>query len=153
MVFKRLRQADLKSKKAKCNFLKANIQYLGHIISGEGITPVPEKLESLEQMSPPHKAKEVNQFLGLAGHYHKFVPRFTDIVCPLNALTRKGVEFLWTEVCQKSFELLKQKLLEKPILVYPDPKKLYILLTDANKYAWSCVLTQEHIHIIDSKEV
>ena len=74
-------------------------------------------------------------------------------MCPLNALTRKGVEFIWNEVCQNSFKLLKQKLLEKPILLYPDPNKPYVLFTDASKYAWSCVLTQEYTHIIDDKEV
>ena len=71
---------------------------------------------------------------------------------PLNALTRKGFDFIWTKVCQQSFELLKQKLLEEPILVYPDPNKPYALFTDASKYAWSCVLTQGHKHIIDGKE-
>ena len=58
-----------------------------------------------------------------------------DIAHPLNALTRKGVEFIWTEVCQESFELLKQKLLEKLILVYPDPNKPCVLFMDASKYA------------------
>ena len=137
----------------KCNFIKANIQYLGHVISGEGITPMPEKLESLEHMPPLHNQNEVKQFLGLAGYYRKFVPQFADIAHPLNALTRKGVEFIWTEVCQDSFELLKQKLLEKPILVYLDPNKPYVLFTDASKYTWSCVLTQEYTHMIDGKEV
>ena len=114
---------------------------------------VPEKLESLEHMPPPQNPKEVKQFLGLAGYYRKFVPQFADIAHPLNALTRKGVEFIWTEVCQESFKLLKQKLLEKLILVYPDPNKPYVLFTGTSKYAWSCVLTQEYIHTIDGKEV
>ena len=52
-----------------------------------------------------------------------------------------------------SFKLLKQKLLEKPILLYPDPNKPYVLFTDASKYAWSCVLTQEYTHMINGKEV
>ena len=153
MDFEWLQQADLKLKKEKCNFIKANIQYLGHIILGEEITLVPEKLESLEHMPLLRNPKEVKQFLGLAGYYRKFVPQFADIAHPLNALTRKGVEFIWTEVCQESLELLKQKLLEKPILVYPDPNKPYVLFTDASKYAWSCVLTQEYTHTIDGKEV
>ena len=147
MVFEWL-QADLKLKE-KCNFIKANIQYLGNIISGEGITPVPEQLESLEQMPPPQNPKEVKQFLGLAGYYRKFA----DIAHPLNTLKRKRVELIWTKVCQESFKLLKQKLLEKLILVYPDPNKPYVLLMDASKYAWSCVLTQEYIHTINGKEV
>ena len=87
ILFKRLRSADLKLKEVKCNFLKKHIQYLGHIISGEGITPVPEKLESIQKMLPPRNPKEVQQFLGLIGYYRKFVPQFSDLARPLNALT------------------------------------------------------------------
>ena len=64
-LFVKLREADLKLKEVKCNFLKDYIQYLGHIISGKGITPVPEKLESIQKMPPPKTPKEVNSFLVL----------------------------------------------------------------------------------------
>ena len=76
ILFERLRSADLKLKEVKCNFLKKHIQYLGHIISGEGIAPVPEKLESIQKMLPPQNTKEVKQFLGLIGYYRKLVPNF-----------------------------------------------------------------------------
>ena len=97
--------------------------------------------------------KEVKQFLGLVGCYRKFIPQYADIARPLNALTRKDTEFVWTDVCQKSFDLLKLMISEEPILVYPDPSKPYVLLTDASKYAWSCILTQEYTHEIDGKTV
>ena len=86
-LFKRLRSADLKLKEVKGNFLKKHIPYLGHTISGEGITPVPEKLESIQKMLPPQNPKEVKQFLGLIGYYRKFVPQLSDLARPLNALT------------------------------------------------------------------
>ena len=63
-LFERLRSADLKLKEVKCNFLKKHIQYLGHIISGEGIAPVQEKLESIHKMLPPRNPKDVKPFLG-----------------------------------------------------------------------------------------
>ena len=68
-LFMRLREADLKLKEVKCNFLKKHIQYLGHIVSGKGTTPMPEKLECIKDMLPPKTAKEVKQFLGLIGKY------------------------------------------------------------------------------------
>ena len=71
------------------------------------------------------------------------MPRFSDLAQPLNALTRKGVEFEWTPMCQESFELLKASLMMEPILTYPDPNLPYVIFTDASKYAWACVLTQE----------
>ena len=95
-------------------------------------------------MPAPTNSTEVKQFLGLVGYYRKFIPCFTDITRPLNFLTRKRVEFEWTEICQQNFDLLKNALTTEPILVYPDPNKPYVLFTDASKYAWSCVLTQEH---------
>ena len=80
------------------------------------------------------------------------MPRFLDLARPLNALTRKDVEFEWTLVCQESFELLKASLMTEPILTYSDQKLSYVLFTDASKYAWACVLTQEKTHIFEEKE-
>ena len=162
-LFVKLREADLKLKEVKCNFLKKHIllennylkhiQYLGHIVSGKSITPVPEKLESIQKMPPPKTPKQVKQFLGLIGYYHKFVLRFSDLAWPLNTLTRKDVTFEWTPICQESFEMLKTSLMKEPILTYPDPSLPYILFTDASKYAHACVLTQEKTHDIEGKEV
>ena len=81
------------------------------------------------------------------------MPRFSDLVQPLTALTRKDVEFEWTPMCQESFELLKASLMMEPILTYPDPNLPYVLFTDASKYAWACVLTQEKTHMFEEKEV
>ena len=83
---------DLKLKMKKCSFLKKHIQYLGHTVSGDGLKPVPEKLSSIQQMPGPYTPKEVKQFLGLVGYYRKFIPRYADIVRPLNALTCKDVD-------------------------------------------------------------
>ena len=153
LIFQRLREVDLKLKMEKCSFLKKHIQYLGHIVSGDGIKLVPEKLSSIQQMPRPYTPKEVKQFLGLVGYYRKFIPRYADIARPLNTLTHKDVDFIWTDICQKLFELLKTMVSEEPILVYPDPSKPYIFFTDASKYAWSCVLTQEYTHEIDGKTI
>ena len=135
VLFERLWSTDLKLKEVKCNFLKKHIQYLGHIVSGEGITPLPEKLDSIQNMLPPKTPKEFKQFLGLIGYYRKFVPRFSDLARPLNALTRKNVKFEWTQVCQESFDLLKASLMTELILTYSNPNLPYVLFTDASKYA------------------
>ena len=102
LLFARLMVADLELKEIKCNFLKKHIQYLGHIMSGEGITPLLEKLTSIQKMLPPKTPKEVKQFFGLIGYYRKFVPRFSDLARPLNTLTRKNIEFKWIQKCQEN---------------------------------------------------
>ena len=141
-IFNRLREAGLKLKLQKCSFFKKHIQYLGHLISDEGIQPLPEKLESIAKMPIPKNAKQVKQFLGLVGYYRKFVPRFADISRILTKLTRKDQEFKWTLECDKCFHMLKDYLQEAPILRYPDPAASYTLYTDASKYAYAGVLTQ-----------
>ena len=64
----------------------------------------------------------------------------------------KNLAFEWVLVCQESFEMLKTSLMKEPILTYPDPSLLYVLFTDASKYAWACVLTQEKTHDMEGKE-
>ena len=135
LLFERLKTTDLKIKEVKCNFLKRHIYYPGHIVLGEGITPLPEKHNSIRKMLPLKTPKEIKQFLGLIGYYRKFVPRFSDLARSLNALTRKDVEFEWMTKCQESFKLLKTSLMTDPILTYPDPNLPYVLFTDASKYA------------------
>ena len=75
-LFDWLRAADIKLKEIKCNFGTKHIQYLGHVVSGEGIMPLPEKLLSIKKMLPPKTPKEIKQFPGLIGYYRKFEPRF-----------------------------------------------------------------------------
>ena len=96
IIFQRLKESGLKLKQSKCDFIKKHIQYLGHLISPEGIQPLPEKLESIKNMPPPKSAKEIKQFLELAGYYCKFVSRFSDLSRPLTRLTQKDVLFRWT---------------------------------------------------------
>ena len=151
IVFSRLREAGLKMKCSKCDFFKSEIHYLGHLISPEGISPLPNKLDSIKHMPVPNSAKEIKQFLGLTGYCRKFVPRFADISRPLTTLTKKDVKFEWTSACQKSCELLKEALYGEPVLKYADTSKPYTLYTDASKYGWAGVLTQPHIMTIDGK--
>ena len=142
IIFEKPHKADLKLKLQKCSFFKKHIQYLGHLLSDEGIQPLPEKLESIAKMPTPKNAKQVKQFLGLVGYYRKFVPRFADISKILTKLTQKDEDLKWTTECDKCFQLSKEYLQEAPILRYPDPAASYTLYTDTSKYAYAGVLTQ-----------
>ena len=108
IVFSHLREAGLKMKQSKCDFFKSKIHCLGHLISPEGISPLPNKLDCIQHMPAPENMKEIKQFLGLTGYYRKFVPRFADISRPLTTLTKKDKKFEWTPTCQKSFNILKE---------------------------------------------
>ena len=150
-VFSRLREAGLKMKWSKCDFFKSEIHYLGYLISPEGTSLIPNKLDCIQHMPVPKNVKEIKQFLGLTGFYRKFVPRFADISRPLTTLTKKDKKFEWTPACQKSFNLLKETLCGEPALKYADTSKPYTLYTDASKFGWAGVLTQSHTTVIDGK--
>ena len=147
IIFQKLKEAGLKLKQSKCDFMKRQIQYLRHLISSDGIQPLPEKLESIKNMPAPRSPKEVKQFLGLAGYYHTFVPQFSDLSRPLTRLTRKDALFEWAKECQAYFELLKEALCTHPILWCTDPERPYVLFTDVSKYRWAGVLTQPYEEI------
>ena len=151
-IFQRLEKFQLKLSFEKCAFMKKQVQYLGHLISGEGIEPVPEKLNSLKEMAEPTTPKGVKQYLGFVGYYRKFIPKYSDIAKPLTELTKQDVPFEWTERCQAAYSLLKEYLLKEPILKYPDTNRPYVLYTDASKFAWAGVLTQAYEHEFEEKK-
>ena len=103
-------------------------------------------------MPKPRNPKEIKLFLGLCSYYRKFVPCFADISRPLAKLTGHNIKWNWCTKCDLSFSI-ERFLISAPILKYPDTSKLYTILTDASKYGWAGVLTQEHTSVIDGKEV
>ena len=116
LVFDRFRTAGLKLKPSKCHFGQKQVNYLGHVITRDGIQPDPEKIKVVQEYPVPRTVKDVRAFMGLTNYYRKFVKDFAHIASPLHDLTKKGAAFLWTEECQTAFETLKQALTEAPIL-------------------------------------
>ena len=110
LVFKRLKEADLKIKLSKCKFFKQSLHTLGNAISDEGIRPLPEKTAVIQVFIPPTNIYEVCHFLGLIGYCGKFIPLHADIAKPLNNLFHKKTPFEWPEECQSCFEQLKEAL-------------------------------------------
>ena len=119
-VFARLREAKLTLKPKKCQFARRKVEYLGHIVSEEGIATDPAKLEPVQRFPKPGDVNSLRSFLGLASYYRWFIPQFSKIAAPLYFLTKTGVPFDWTESCQESFEQLKQLLTKSPVLAFPD---------------------------------
>ena len=153
IIFQKLKEAGLKLKESKCDFFKKEIHYLGHLISDKGIYPLPEKLDTIQNMPKLRNPKEIKQFLGLCSYYRKFVLHFADISRPLAKLTGHQVEWDWCTKYDLSFQMMKDFLISAPILKYPDTTKLNTIFRDASKYGWAGVLTQEHTSVVDGKEV
>ena len=106
-VFDKIREKGLKLNLKKCEFGKSSINYMGHILSSEGLFPEPEKVNSILHMKPPSNTSEVRSFLGLVTHCSKFVPNFAAITEPLKRLTRQKVDFIWTGEQESAFSKIK----------------------------------------------
>jgi hypothetical protein len=141
-VFEQFRKFHIKVQPDKCEFLRPELTYLGHVISKDGVKPDPKKVEAVVRFPVPEKEKDIKAFLGLSGFYRKFIPHFSTIAKPLTTLLTKETSWRWTLKEQESFDLLKSKLTEYPILQYPDFQKPFILTTDASGYGLGAVLSQ-----------
>jgi len=93
-VFPRLRQYGLKAKLSKCVFFKSPIEFLGHLVSANGIEPQPAKLDAIRDWPTPHCLRDVRAFFGLASYYRRFVKDFATIAEPLSRLARKNTLYL-----------------------------------------------------------
>ena len=142
-VFERLRSANLKLKSKKCRLAEREVEYLGYVISEDGLSTDPEKIRAVREFPVPHDVKTLRSFLGLASYYRRFVPNFSAVARPLHALTKKEVPFDWTESCQESFVRLKELLTTSPILVLPDFQRDFMLETDASGQGLGAVLAQK----------
>jgi len=138
----RLRQANLRLQPDKCEFLRREVNYLGHVISETGVKPDPKKILAVQEFPRPKNAKNIKQFLGLAGYYRKFIPDFSKIAKPLTELLKKDVKFIWTSKQEDAFVYLRNSLCSEPLLQYPDFTKPFIVTTDASGYAIGGILSQ-----------
>lgn len=141
-IFTRLRQVNLKLNPSKCQFLKKDLLYLGHIVSAQGLKPDPEKTRVINNYPTPKCSDDVRRFVAFSNYYRRFIPKFAEIVIPLNKLLRKNTDFIWTDECEKSFQFLKRSLASPPILQYPDfsTDNEFKLYTDASGIAIGSML-------------
>lgn len=120
---------SLKLKPKKCQLLKDEALFLGHVVSGEGISPSPVLVKDVQDWQPPMTTQELQAFLGLCNYYHRLVPAFAELASPLTALLKKSSKFQWGESQQQAFVQLKDKLTTAPVRGYPASMGKYILYT------------------------
>ena len=141
-VFRRLRESGLRLKPAKCCFFQTEVRYLGHIISREGVATDPHKTDKVAEWPAPQCRREVQQFLGFANYYRRFIRDFAQLARPLYRLTEETASFQWSDDCQESFDTLCECLSSAPVLAYPDFNRPFILDTDASDIGIGGVLSQ-----------
>ncbi|KAJ9555770.1 hypothetical protein OSB04_010384 [Centaurea solstitialis] len=137
-----LRGEKLYAKFSKCEFWLHEVQFLGHVVSRDGIKVDPAKIEAMMSWKSPTNPSEIRSFLGLAGYYRRFIQDFSKIASSLTTLTKKNAKFLWTDKQEEAFQTLKKKLCQSPILSLPDGTEDFVVYSDASKMGLGCVLMQ-----------
>ena len=141
-VLSRLRQAGLKLQPAKCKLCQKEVRFLGHVISENGIATDPEKTAVIATWPVPESKKNIQQFLGLANYYRRFIKDFGTTAKPLQRLLEKNIAFEWTQQCQGAFDHLRKCLMTTPILAFPDHSRHFMLDTDASDTGIGAILSQ-----------
>ncbi|KAK1694992.1 hypothetical protein QYE76_011689 [Lolium multiflorum] len=137
------KEHQLYAKFSKCEFWLDQVEFLGHVISKDGIAVNPSKVASVLDWEAPKNVKEIRGFLGMAGYYRRFIEGFSKIAGPMTKLLRKNTPFVWSDECEKSFQTLKEKLTTAPVLAVPEDGKDYTVYCDASKHGLGCVLMQD----------
>lgn len=142
MVLKALKKYNLRLKPSKSEFHKQRIEFVGIIVSYNGLEVNPDKVARVTEWKEPTTIKEVQEFLGFVNYYRQFIKGYSKIAVPLTELTKKTEEFIWSGAAQKAFDELKTLLTTTPILQLFDHAKPTTVETDASKYALGAVLSQ-----------
>ena len=99
-----LREHQLFAKFSKCDFFKDKIQYLGHVVTKEGISVDPEKIKAIEDWLVPKDITDVRSFMGITGYYQRFIEGFSRIANSITSLQKKGKKFDWNQKCEDSLK-------------------------------------------------
>jgi hypothetical protein len=140
-VLRRLRSNNLYAKVDKCEFNVTTTNFLGFIISPDGLQMDEAKVQVIRDWPQPKKVKEVQSFLGFANFYRRFIANYSDLTVPLMRLTHKNAPWHWSPACTEAFELLKRAFTSAPILHHFDPALPPIVETDASDYAIAGILS------------
>jgi RNase H-like domain found in reverse transcriptase/Reverse transcriptase (RNA-dependent DNA polymerase) len=145
-ILARLRQHQLFEKLSKCEFNRASLPFLGHVVGQGGVEMQQSKVQALADWPRLTTVTEVQSFLGLANYYRRSIRDFARISAQLSELTKNGVPFEWGGGQENSFQNLKDAVKSAPVFQLADSSKPYIVTCDASDIGIGAVLEQEGEH-------
>lgn len=137
-----LKKYNLQLNISKCLFYAKQFEFLGHIISQEGMRANPNKIKVIKQYPRPANVRDIQSFIGLCSYFRRYVNGFSKISKPLTSLLKKEQPFIWTHQQQDAFEKLKNILAEQVLLKFPNFDELFYVTTDASNMAIGGMLSQ-----------
>src|SRR5258706_119495 len=129
-------------KPEKCKFEQKEVEYLRLVISKDHVAMDPTKVHRVTEWPTPMKVKEVQSFLGFVNFYRKFICNFSNVTCPLYALTCKTQQWVWGSPEQKAFDALKKAVTSAPVLTFPSQSGCFHLKCNTSNFATRGVLSQ-----------
>jgi hypothetical protein len=142
-VLRKLKECKLYLQPGKCEFHTKETDFLGFIISTEGVKMDPKKVATVQEWPTPKTVKDVQSFLGFANYYRRFIEGYSGIAAPLTEITKKEKGFTWGEEQERAFRRLQKVFLSAPVLAMYDPRRPTRVETDASDYALGAILTQQ----------
>jgi transposase InsO family protein len=148
-VLERLRKHKLYAKLSKCEFCVKRVEYLGFIVTAEGVEPDPARVDTVAKWPTPKSFREIQVFLGFANFYRRFIARYSHVASGMTDMLvgmekgKKSGPFHWTDAAEKSFQKLKACFQEAPLLVHFDPTKQCRVETDASTKAIAGTISQQ----------
>ena len=128
--------------KDKCEFGKTNIEFLEYQLTGQGIAPLPTRVEAVQDFLAPTNKRQVREYLGLINYYHRFIPNAAKSLNPLHQLLKgKGNDITWLDEAERAFKLSKNLLARSTLLVHPTQTNTRIVV-DVSDVAVGAVLEQ-----------
>lgn len=147
-VLEKLNQCNVKVNIKKCQWFCPVVHYLGHELCAEGIKPIKDKVEAVQNATRPENITQLRSFLGLLNYYGKFLPMLSSVLEPLYEVERNSAAFEWSRNCESAFCEGKQMLLKSGTLVHYDLSKPRIVSSDASPYGVGAVLS----HLVNNVE-
>ena len=140
-VLRQLRANNLYCSLSKCEFSVTTTEYLGYVLSPQGLHMSPDKVRAITDWPTPRKVKDIQSFLGFCNFYRRFIPNYADITIPLTLLTHSKVRWEWGNSAQQAFDTLKEAFTNQTILAHWSPGLPLTVETDASDYAIASIIS------------
>ena len=141
-LLERAKQVNLNLNKNKVKLREAEVKFMSHVISKDGLRPDPEKVSAIKNMPKPRSKPEVLTLLGFVNYLSKFLPKLSDVSAPLRELTTGQSKFTWAKQHDEAFATIQQLVIQHPVLKFYNIEEEVTIQTDASDKGLGAVLLQ-----------